>query len=462
MKFTVGDIVKATNGVATMAATELVTGFATDSRKIQPGDAYVAVVGETHDGHDFAEGAICDGAALCIVSKPVDVPHILVPDTIQALGAIAKMYRETLNAKVIGITGSSGKTSTKDMLSQVLSQFGETIAPPGSFNNEIGLPSTILRATESTDYLVLEMGMRGLGHISYLCDIALPSVGAILNVGSAHAELLGGRENIARAKSEIVLQLPEDGTAVLYADDSMVANSAQLTKAAILTFGEGETADVKIHNLQLNDKAQPNFDVTYDGATHHVQLKLAGEHQALNAAAVIAVCLAVGIGFEEICSALNEIANISKWRMEITELPSGITIVNDAYNANPESMRAGLKALKSMSEGRRTWAILGEMRELGAESATAHDEIGRLIVRLDVNRLIAVGPGAKLIQMGASQEGSWGNEAAHVDTLEDALEILRNEVEPGDVIFVKASRAIGLERVAQSLIEHFSRENPHP
>ncbi|MEY2635317.1 MAG: UDP-N-acetylmuramoyl-tripeptide--D-alanyl-D-alanine ligase [Actinomycetota bacterium] len=462
MKFTVGEIVRATGGTATMSSSEVVTGIATDSRKLKLGDAYVAIIGEHHDGHDFAEGAVCDGAALCIVSKPVDVPHILVEDTVLALGAIAKLHRESLNAKVIGITGSSGKTSTKDMLAQVLANFGETIAPPGSFNNEIGLPSTILRASKDTDYLVLEMGMRGLGHISYLCDIALPSVGAILNVGSAHAELLGGRENIALAKSEIVQQLPEDGTAVLYADDSLVLNSSQSTKACILTFGEGSFADVQISHLTLNEKAQPRFDVTYKDETQQVELKLVGEHQALNASAVIAVCLAVGLKFEEICNALNSISNISKWRMEVTELAGGITVVNDAYNANPESMRAGLKALKAMSEGRRTWAVLGEMRELGDDAAAAHDEIGRLIVRLDVNRLIAVGPGAKLIQMGASQEGSWGDEAAHVDTLEDALEILRNEVSPGDVVFFKASRAIGLERVAQAMIEHFTRENTHP
>lgn len=462
MKFTVGEIVRATGGTATMSSSEVVTGIATDSRKLQLGDAYVAIVGENHDGHDFAEGAVCDGAVLCIVSRPVDVPHILVADTVLALGAIAKLHRESLNAKVIGITGSSGKTSTKDMLAQVLSNFGETLAPPGSFNNEIGLPSTILRATTETDYLVLEMGMRGLGHIAYLCDIALPSVGAILNVGSAHAELLGSRENIAIAKAEIVEHLPEDGTAVLYADDSLVINSAQSTKASILTFGEGSLADVQISNLRLNEKAQPDFDVTYKTKTCHIELKLVGEHQALNASAVIAVCLAVGLDFENICESLNNIANISKWRMEVTELDNGITIINDAYNANPESMRAGLKALKAMSEGRRSWAVLGEMRELGDEAAVAHDEIGRLIVRLDVNRLIAVGPGAKLIQMGASQEGSWGDEADHVETLEDAVEILRKEVQPGDVVFVKASRAIGLERVAQALIEFLSRENTHP
>ncbi len=458
MRYSLADAARATFGT-TNAPDTVFNGVSTDSRNLKPGNLFVAIRGENFDGHDFIGQAMSAGAAAVVSERQVDAPHVLVDDCLKALGQLAAMHISALKAQVVGVTGSSGKTSTKDLLAQVLSTFGETIAPPGSFNNEIGLPNTVLSATTNTDFLVLEMGMRGRGHISYLCSIAQPRVAIILNVGSAHIELLGSADAIAEAKSEIIRGLPADGVAVLFADDSRVSNLRTVTSAQVLTFGESSEADVRVLDLELDESARPIVTYAYRGDECRVHLQLAGEHQAFNAAAVIAACLGLGLSFSKICDALNTATNLSKWRMEVTQLQNNITIINDAYNANPESMRAGLKALKAMSQGRRSWAVLGEMRELGEQSLSAHDELGRLCVRLDVNKLVAVGPVGKIIQMGAAQEGSWGDEAAHVETVDQAIEFLKTAVTPGDVIFIKASRAVGLERVASALIEHFSREN---
>lgn len=461
MRYSLADVARAAGGT-TNAPGVVFTDVTSDSRQVRPGCLFIAIKGAHFDGHDFIGQAMSAGAAGVVATRQVDAPHVLVADAVEAYGAIAKMHRQTLAAKVIAITGSSGKTSTKDLLAHVLGNCGETIAPPGSFNNEIGLPSTVLSASLDTDYLVLEMGMRGIGHIQYLCDIAQPDVGVLLNVGSAHIELLGSREAIAQAKAEIIQSLTADGLAVLYADDAVVASMRHRTSARVLTFGESNSADVRISDVALDEQARAHFTLSYEGQSSTVSLQLVGEHHVLNAAAVATVCVGLGIELPRVCLLLSGATNTSKWRMEVTELPTNITVINDAYNANPESMRAGLKALKAMSQGRRTWAVLGEMRELGAESMAAHDEIGRLCVRLDINRLLAIGDAGKILQMGAAQEGSFGNEAQHVDTVEAAIAVLKNEIQPGDVIFVKASRGIALERVASAIIEHFSRENTRP
>jgi len=444
------------------ASTELVgtvTGVTTDSRSVKPGDLFVAIIGEQFDGHEFVSQAFAQGAVAAVVQRDTGGSVIKVSDTLLGLGQIARFHRTHLKAQVIGVTGSSGKTSTKDLLAQVLENFGTTIAPPGSFNNEIGLPNTILSATSETEFLVLEMGMRGVGHIDYLCNIASPDIGVVLNVGSAHMELLGSRETIAEAKSELISSLKPTGVAILLADDPLVAAMQQKAPAHFLTFGESAKSDIRISDLHVDAHARPTFTVSHLHERHIVHLRLVGEHQALNAAAVIATCVGMGLEFSEVCSVIERVTNLSKWRMEVTELPNNITIVNDAYNANPESMRAGLKALKALSDGRRSWAVLGEMRELGADAASAHDEIGRLVVRLDVSRLLAVGPGAKLIQMAASHEGSWGDESEYVDSVDEAVSVLLAQLESGDVVFIKGSRAVGLERVAQALIAALTREN---
>lgn len=461
MKYSLAELGQATNARIEFvdAATEFVTGIQTDSRKVVEGDLFVAIKGENFDGHNFIEEAFENGAVAAMVSTPIEYLSLLVEDTIVGLGKLAKYHRHNLDAKVVAITGSSGKTSTKDLLAAVLSQFGETIAPAGSFNNEIGLPSTILSASNSTKYLVLEMGMRGLGHIDYLCEISAPDVAAVLNVGSAHMELLGSRDAIAKAKGEILGRLTSKGTAVILADDPIVANLEAANSARKISFGQNESADLRIMDLQLDEKAHPIFKVIYGDNSAEIKLQLVGEHQAMNAAAVISLCLGLGLDFEEICQAVNSAKSSTKWRMEVIELPNGVTLINDAYNANPESMRAGLKALKAMAGERRTFAILGQMRELGDEADAAHDEIGRLCVRLDISRLIAVGSGAKLIQMGASLEGSWDNESAFVESKEEAIAILKSELKSGDVVYLKASRAIGLESVAEALTNWASGKN---
>jgi UDP-N-acetylmuramoyl-tripeptide--D-alanyl-D-alanine ligase len=282
-----------------------------------------------------------------------------------------------------------------------------------------------------------------------------------LNVGSAHIELLGSREAIAKAKGEIFTRLKPNSNAVLFADDNLVSSLGGQTTSQKITFGQSDASDVKIQNLKLDQDAKPTFDVVFGSKTRSVSLNIVGEHQAFNAAAVIAICMALDLDFDKVCEAVSKANPVSKWRMEVTELANGVTLVNDAYNANPESMRAGLKALKAMAGDRRTWAVLGQMRELGKEADVAHDEIGRLCVRLDVNRLVAVGQGAKLIQMGASLEGSWGNESIFVETIDEALKLLKSELKTGDIVYLKASRAIGLESVAQALTLWASGKNTH-
>ncbi len=463
MKYSLAELGQATNARIEYidAATEFISGIQTDSRKVQPGDLFVAIKGENFDGHDFIEEAFERGAVAAMVSTPIEDLSLLVEDTLIGLGKLAKYHRHNLNAQVIAITGSSGKTSTKDLLAATLQQFGSTIAPAGSFNNEIGLPNTILSADVSTKFLVLEMGMRGIGHIDYLCEISAPDVAAVLNVGSAHIELLGSRAAIASAKSEILQRLKPSGTQILFADDPLVSKMNSKTNSKKITFGQSDSADVRISNLVLDPTAKPSFDLTFNGDTKNISLDLVGEHQTFNAAAVAAMCIGLGLDFEKVCDAISNARPQSKWRMEVSELSNGVTLVNDAYNANPESMRAGLKALKAMAGDRRTWAVLGQMRELGADSDSAHDEIGRLCVRLDVNRLLAVGKGAKLIQMGASLEGSWDNESLYVDTIEEAIKLLKSELKSGDIVYLKASRAIGLESVAQALTDWASGKNTH-
>ena len=327
------------------------------------------------------------------------------------------------------------------------------MAPVGSFNNEVGLPATVLSAQESTRVLVLEMGMRGLGHIAYLCRIAAPDISVVLNVGSAHMGEVGSREGIAAAKSEIIEHAAPSAVSVLNMDDPLVRAMAAQAHGPIRYFGETEGADLLIEDVRLDDKARASFSITYAGASAHVDLQLHGEHHVHNAAAAALAAVTAGVDLQTVAVQLSTATPRSKWRMEVLETSDGVTVINDAYNANPESMRAALKSLVGMSRGRKTWAVLGEMRELGAASVEEHDAIGRLAVRLDVSKLISVGSGARPIHMGAAHEGSWGDESVYVETVDEAIAMVRDEVQPGDVILVKASRSIGLERVAASLLD---------
>jgi UDP-N-acetylmuramoyl-tripeptide--D-alanyl-D-alanine ligase len=425
-----------------------------DSRAVRPGSLFAAFAGEHVDGHDYAERAVAAGAAAVLATRPVGVPAIVVPDVTAALGALAGSVVERLGTTAIALTGSSGKTSTKDLIAQVLERKGPTVYPAGNLNNEIGLPLTALRAAEDTEHLVLEMGARYIGDIRYLTGLVPPKVGLVLNVGTAHIGEFGGREQIAEAKGEIVECLPKDGVAVLNADDPLVRAMASRTKARVVLFGEAADADVRAENVRLTQLGQPSFTLQTPTGCSDVTMRLYGEHHVSNALAAAAVAHELGMSVDEIALALSEAGTLSRWRMEVTERPDGVTIVNDAYNANPESMRAALRALAAMGAGRRTWAVLGHMAELGDEALAEHDAVGRLAVRLNVSKLVAVGGReASWLQLGAYNEGSWGEESVHVSDAQAAVDLLRSELRPGDVVLVKASRSVGLERVAQALLE---------
>ncbi|GGW18908.1 UDP-N-acetylmuramoyl-tripeptide--D-alanyl-D-alanine ligase [Streptomyces capoamus] len=425
-----------------------------DSREVVPGSLFAAFVGERVDGHDYARAVVEAGAVAVLASRPVGVPAIVVADVQTALGALARHVVRRLGATLVGLTGSAGKTSTKDLIAQVLRRKAPTVFTPGSLNNEIGLPLTALSATEETRFLVLEMGARGIGHIRYLAELTPPRIGLVLNVGTAHIGEFGGREQIAQAKGELVEALPEDGAAILNADDPLVKAMAARTKAKVVLFGESAEADVRAENVRLTDSGQPAFRLHTPSGASDVTMRLYGEHHVSNALAAAAVAHELGMSAEEIATALSEAGSLSRWRMEVTERPDGVTIVNDAYNANPESMRAALRALAAMGKGRRTWAVLGKMAELGDEALAEHDAVGRLAVRLNVSKLVAVGGiEASWLQLGAYNEGSWGEESVHVSDAQAAIDLLRSELRPGDVVLVKASRSVGLESVAQALTE---------
>ncbi|MGW2324525.1 UDP-N-acetylmuramoyl-tripeptide--D-alanyl-D-alanine ligase [Streptomyces sp. NPDC001700] len=436
-----------------------------DSREVRPGSLFAALPGERVDGHDYARGAVEAGAVAILATRPVStpdaqVPAIVVPDVVAAMGALARAVVERLGTTVVALTGSAGKTSTKDLIAQLLQRHGPTVWTHGSFNNEIGLPLTALRADESTQHLVLEMGARGKGHIRYLTDLTPPRIGLVLNVGTAHIGEFGGREQIAEAKGELVEALPaaeDGGVAVLNADDPLVRAMASRTKARTVLFGESEGADVRASNVRLADGGRPAFTLHTPTGCGDVTMRLYGEHHVSNALAAAAVAHETGMSVDEIAVALSEAGQLSRWRMEVTERSDGVTVVNDAYNANPESMRAALRALAAMgaaTPGRRTWAVLGPMAELGDESLAEHDAVGRLAVRLNVSKLVAVGGReAAWLDMGAKNEGSWGEESVHVSDVRAAVDLLRSELRPGDVVLVKASRSVGLEALAQALLE---------
>ncbi|MFJ4712267.1 UDP-N-acetylmuramoyl-tripeptide--D-alanyl-D-alanine ligase [Streptomyces sp. NPDC088785] len=425
-----------------------------DSREVEPGSLFAAFAGERVDGHDYAADVVARGAVAVLATRPVGAPAIVVDDVTAALGALARHVVARLGATLVALTGSAGKTSTKDLIAQVLRSKAPTVFTPGSLNNEIGLPLTALSATDETQFLVLEMGARGIGHIRYLTDLTPPKVGLVLNVGTAHIGEFGGREQIAQAKGELVEALPADGTAILNADDPLVKAMASRTKARVLLFGEAAEADIRAENVRLTENGRPSFSLRTPSGCSEVTLRLYGEHHVSNALAAAAVAHDLGMSVEEIALALSEAGTLSRWRMEVTERPDGVTIVNDAYNANPESMRAALRALVAMGKGRRTWAVLGQMAELGDDALSEHDAVGRLAVRLNVSKLVAVGGReASWLRLGAYNEGSWGEESVHVSDAQAAVHLLRSELRPGDVVLVKASRSVGLESVAQALLD---------
>ncbi|MGZ4582879.1 MAG: UDP-N-acetylmuramoyl-tripeptide--D-alanyl-D-alanine ligase [Mycobacterium sp.] len=477
------------------AATRVTGSVEFDSRAVGPGGLFLALPGARSDGHDHAGSAVAAGAVAVLAARPVGVPAVVVkPRPRRAdgglagvlehdvdgsgaavLAALAKLARAVAaelvagGLTIIGITGSSGKTSTKDLVAAVLGPLGEVVAPPGSFNNELGHPWTVLRATRNTDYLVLEMSARHPGNIAALAEIAPPGIGVVLNVGNAHLGEFGSREAIARTKAELPQAVPASGVVILNVDDPIVAAMAEKTSARVVRVSRTQGGDVWADDVSLDELARPRFTLHARGdsgtSVAKVQLGVFGDHQVANALCAAAVALECGADVEHVAAALAGTGPVSRHRMQVTTRADGVTVIDDAYNANPDSMLAGLQALAWIARGlqqgrgagpagkRRSWAVLGEMAELGDDAIAEHDRIGRLAVRLDVSRLVVVGSGRSMSAMhhGAVMEGSWGTESVNVADGDAALALLRAELQPGDVVLVKASNAAGLGALADAL-----------
>lgn len=435
--------------VACAFGTEI-TDVVTDSRAAGRNSLFVAIKGEHVDGHDFAAAAGRAGA-VSLVERVVDAPHILVDDSVAALGGIGRAVYDRSRATVVGITGSSGKTTTKDLLGLVLAGHAETVSTEASYNNEIGLPLTVCRLTSDTRYLVLEMSARNVGHISYLTTVAPPDVGIVLNVGVAHLGIFGSRERIAAAKGELVEALPETGIAVLNADDPHVAKMAHRTAARVVRYGESAGVDYRAEGIRLDSGGRARFRLQAPRGAAEVALQVVGEHMVGNAVAAAAAAGELGMPVDVVAAALSAAHPVSRWRMEVRTTADGVTVVNDAYNANTESVIAALKALKSMSRSARGWAVLGPMAELGDSAVAEHTRVGEMVVRLGIDKLVTVGAPAKVIHDTFLLEGSLPDDAHHVETVDEAVGYLTASLRRGDVVLVKASRAAGLERVALAL-----------
>src|SRR6266567_2784685 len=436
-----------------------------DSRRAGPGGLFAAVAGERSDGHDFAAAAVAAGATAVLATRPVPVPSVLVADVPAALAALARAVVDALPAaRIAGITGSSGKTSTKDLAAQLVERLGPTIAPAGSYNNEFGHPLTVLRADAATRYLVLELSARGIGHIAYLCRIAPPRYGVVLNVGHAHAGEFGGLDQVARAKGELVEALPADGVAILNADDPRVLAMAERAVARVVTFSASPHArtsqpSVEAADIRLDELGRPSFTLLTPEGSAPVTLRLHGAHNVPNALAAAALAGELGMNLDGIADGLGAAVARSRWRMEVRQRADGVTIINDAYNANPESVRAAIDALAHLAQcqpggGGRGFAVLGHMAELGGTSRASHEDIGEYAARAcgsGLAGLIAVGEEAAPLLDGARRVRSWTGEALAAPDGAAALDLIANRLKPSDVVLVKASRAAHLEGVAAAL-----------
>ena len=458
---TLADIADAVHGTVVAGdPASIIDGVAeTDSRLLVSGGVFFALRGETTDGHRFVDQAVQNGAALVITEHAIpsgESAQIVVANGYDALAdlahAVVARVRALGDLKVVGITGSNGKTSTKNMLRTILEAQGETVAPQGSFNNHVGAPISMLRITERTRFLVVEMGASGMGHIARLVRIAEPDVGVVLKVGLAHAGEFGGIEMTQRAKSEMVTDLPETATALLNADDDRVMAMRNVTAAHVVTFGTADTADYCIGGLGT-DRNGTAFTLTHAGQTVAVRLAILGEHHAMNATAALAVAHEWGVDLEVGARALASMTRAERWRMELLHGgPDGVTVINDAYNASPDSMAAALRTLAQIAgPGERTVAVLGEMAELGEYSRDEHDRIGRLVVRLGIGQLVVVGDGAAPLHQAATLEGSWDGESVFFADPEEAAPAVAAMLRPGDIVLVKSSKSAGLRFLGDRL-----------
>lgn len=434
-----------------------------DSRRAQPGALFVALPGAHTDGHAHLADAAARGASGCLVAEqrvlasdgepevvlPAGLATIVVDDPADALLALGRWVRETVDPRVVAITGSSGKTSTKDLIATAAGAGRAVVANDGSYNNDLGVPLTCCKLRFTSEVLVAEVGARGIGHVASLAELLAPDIAVVTTISGAHLELFGDLDTVALAKGELVEALQPDGMAVLNADDRRVAALADRTSARVVTYGVHADAHWRAEDVRLDALARPTFKVR----GQRVSLRMPGEHNVGNALAALAVADLLGVGLNTAATALGTAA-LSRWRMELVRTRRGVTVLNDAYNANPASMSAALRTLARMGQGGRRWAVLGQMAELGATAREEHDRIGRLAARLGIDGLVVVGNQAGAIGRGAEAEGGHG-ERFVVEQTEQAVTLLADRLAPGDVVLVKASRAAGLERVAEELVTTF-------
>lgn len=462
ISLTIAELAHAAGGAPNFAAGDTprstVTGtVVTDSRLAVAGSIFFALPGEVTDGHLFAAAAVANGATMLVVERTLDLPvsQVVVADGVIALASLAREVVARVRAlgflRVVGITGSNGKTTTKNMLRAILDEVGPTVAPEGSFNNQVGAPLSMLGVDEQTRYLVVEMGASVVGDIRRLVDIVMPDISVVLKVGLAHAGEFGGIDATQRAKSEIVIGLPATAVAILNSDDDRVAAMAGLTAARVVRFGLDPASDVAADDLEAT-VAGTSFVLVTDGIRLPVQMRILGEHHVMNALAALAVARELGLDLPAAASAIGTLARAERWRMEVLEPREGITVINDAYNASPDSMAAALKTLAQLSRGdRRSVAVLGEMAELGDYANEEHDRIGRLVVRLNVDQLIVVGHAARHIHNAAGLEGSWDGETVLVETADEAFDLLDGTLRDGDIVLVKSSKSAGLRFLGDRL-----------
>ncbi len=434
----------------------------TDSREIEPGQIFFARRGEETDGHLFAAAAVDRGASALVVEREIDsrAPQIVVADSTLALGRLAtevvRRVRDAGQLTIVGITGSNGKTTTKNLVAVMAARIGQTVASEKSFNNEVGGPLTMLRVRSDTRTLVAEMGASAEGEISRLTAMAPPHIGVVLSVGLAHAGEFGGIEATFRTKSEMVRDLPSDAVAVLNRDDPRVALMADLTRARVRFFGQHPDASVRADGVE-GSAWGTTFTLTVDGQSAPVHFRVLGEHHVANALAAAAVGAELGLPLADIVASLEAAELAAPGRMQVLGGRDQITIINDAYNASPDSMSAALKTLAQISRsGSRSVAVLGAMSELGEFSGEEHDRIGLQVVRLGISELVVVGPEARRLHITAINEGSWDGESVFCDTQDDAYAYLLETLQPGDTVLVKSSNAAGLQSLGDRLGEAYA------
>jgi UDP-N-acetylmuramoyl-tripeptide--D-alanyl-D-alanine ligase len=476
IKLTLAEVASAIGGRLLQGDGSIIAGGSveTDSRLVGEGSLFFAKPGEITDGHLFVARAAAAGAAASVVERQIDEaedhPQILVADTVAALAKLASFVLARVRAagclKVIGITGSNGKTTTKNLLRAILSQVGPTVAPIESYNNEVGAPISVLKIDHDTKFLVVELGAGGLGSIRHLTEMIQPDLGVLLKIGLAHVGEFGSIETTAKIKGELLDVMAEQAAVgqtnhlIANLDDGAIRELvAQHPSLNVSWFGTNAEADYRGNNFAMT-LAGTSFDLHWPATepsaadVSAVKLQILGEHHVMNALASAAVADQLGVPRDSIVAALESVELAERWRMQLLHRKDGVTIINDAYNASPDSMKAALQTLAQLGrQGHRTIAVLGEMAELGQFSRAEHDALGRLVVRYNIDQLVVVGGAARLIHMGASLEGSYDGESIYFETASEALSYLREKLITGDIVLVKSSKSANLRYLGDDLME---------